>query len=51
MLRDEDQEKWYLSIVDVIAVLTDSRKPQVDWSKMKKGKKIKKMKPLKIVTV
>jgi hypothetical protein len=35
-LWDEDQEKWYLSIVDVIAVLTDSPNPQVYWRVMKK---------------
>ncbi len=36
ILWDEDQEKWYLSIVDVIAVLTDSPNPQVYWRVMKK---------------
>ena len=35
-LWDEDKEKWYLSIVDVIAVLTDSPNPQVYWRVMKK---------------
>lgn len=33
---DEEQEKWYLSIVDVIAVLTDSPNPQVYWRVLKK---------------
>ena len=33
---DGEQEKWYLSIVDVIAVLTDSPNPQVYWRVMKK---------------
>jgi hypothetical protein len=28
-LWDAEQEKWYLSIVDVIAVLTESPNPQV----------------------
>jgi len=33
---DEEHEKWYLSIVDVIAVLTDSPNPQVYWRVLKK---------------
>lgn len=32
---DEDQEKWYFSIVDVIAVLTESINPQAYWRKLK----------------
>jgi hypothetical protein len=31
-----DHEKWYLAIVDVIAVLTDSLNPQVYWRVLKK---------------
>jgi hypothetical protein len=33
---DNEQELWYFSIVDVIAVLTDSPNPQVYWRVMKK---------------
>jgi hypothetical protein len=33
---DIEQEKWFFSIVDVIAVLTDSANPQVYWRVMKK---------------
>ena len=33
---DDDQEKWYVSIVDVIAALTDSPNPQVYWRVLKK---------------
>lgn len=33
---DEEQEKWYFSIVDVIAALTDSNNPQVYWRVLKK---------------
>ena len=33
---DGDAEKWYISIVDVIAVLTDSKNPQVYWRVLKK---------------
>ena len=33
---DSDTEKWYISIVDVITVLTDSKNPQVYWRVLKK---------------
>lgn len=33
---DEEQEKWYFSIVDVIAVLTESPNPQTYWRVLKK---------------
>lgn len=32
---DSDQEEWYFSIVDVIAVLTDSPNPRKYWSVLK----------------
>ena len=32
---DEEQEKWFLSIVDVVAVLTDSPNPRKYWSVLK----------------
>jgi hypothetical protein len=35
-LWDAEQEKWYFSIVDAVAVLTDSPNPQVYWRVMKK---------------
>ena len=35
-LWDSDAEKWYISIVDVIAVLTESKNPQVYWRVLKK---------------
>lgn len=35
-LWDSDAEKWYISIVDVIAVLTESSNPQVYWRVLKK---------------
>ena len=35
-LWDADQEKWFFSIVDVVAALTDSPNPQVYWRVMKK---------------
>lgn len=33
---DEEKETWYFSIVDVVAVLTDSNNPQVYWRVLKK---------------
>ena len=33
---DEEQEEWYFSIVDVVAVLNDSPNPQTYWRVMKK---------------
>ncbi|MBT3242207.1 MAG: Bro-N domain-containing protein [Bacteroidetes bacterium] len=32
---DEEQEKWYFSIIDVVAVLTKSVNPQAYWRKLK----------------
>ncbi len=34
-LWDADQEKWYISIVDVVAVLTESVNPTAYWRKLK----------------
>jgi hypothetical protein len=34
-LWDAEQEKWYISIVDVVAVLTDSPNPRKYWSVLK----------------
>jgi hypothetical protein len=36
VLWDEEQEKWYFSIVDVIAILTESTNPQTYWRVFKK---------------
>ena len=33
---DDTQEKWYFSIVDVVAILTDSSNPQTYWRVLKK---------------
>lgn len=32
---DEEQEKWYFSIVDVVEILTESLDPQAYWRKLK----------------
>lgn len=32
---DDDQEKWYFSIVDVIAILTESPRPRKYWNALK----------------
>jgi hypothetical protein len=34
-LLDAEQEKWYFSIVDVVAVLTESVDPNAYWRKLK----------------
>lgn len=34
-LWDEDQEKWFISIVDVVGVLTESIDPAAYWRKLK----------------
>lgn len=33
---DDQEEKWYFSIVDVIAVLTETDRPRKYWSDLKK---------------
>lgn len=33
---DDEQEKWYFSVVDVVAVLTESSNPQTYWRVLKK---------------
>lgn len=35
-LWNEKEQKWYFSIVDIVAILTDSPNPQVYWRVMKK---------------
>lgn len=35
-LWDEDQEKWFFSIVDVVAILSETDNPQVYWRVLKK---------------
>ena len=32
---DDEQEKWFFSVVDVCAVLTDSKNPTAYWRKLK----------------
>lgn len=32
---DEEKEKWYFSIIDIIAILTDSKNPRRYWSDLK----------------
>ncbi|MCY7329475.1 MAG: hypothetical protein LH618_13070 [Saprospiraceae bacterium] len=34
-LWDAEQEKWYISIIDVIAILTGSIDPNAYWRKLK----------------
>jgi len=37
---DEEQEKWFVSVVDVIAVLTESVDPSAYWRKLKQRLKV-----------
>ena len=32
---DDEQKKWYYAVVDVVAILTESKTPQVYWRVMK----------------
>ncbi|MFQ5435431.1 MAG: Bro-N domain-containing protein, partial [Anaerolineae bacterium] len=38
---DEETEKWYFAIVDVVEALTDSVKPRDYWYRLKKREKVK----------
>ena len=35
VLWNEDQEKWYFSVIDVIGTLTDSANPRKYWNVLK----------------
>lgn len=35
VLWDDEQEKWYFSIIDVIGILTESERPRKYWSDLK----------------
>jgi DNA-damage-inducible protein D len=37
---DEEQEKWYFSVIDVIEILTDSPRPRKYWSALKTKLKV-----------
>ena len=37
---DREQEKWFIAIVDVIAVLTESIDPNAYWRKLKQRLKV-----------
>ena len=47
---DDTQEKWYFSVVDVIAILTDSATPRNYWKVLKNRLKKRVMSRLQIVT-
>jgi hypothetical protein len=36
-LWDEEQEKWYFSVIDVIEVLTNTDRPRKYWSDLKRN--------------
>ena len=33
---DSEQEKWYISVIDVVEVLTDSERPRKYWDDLKR---------------
>ena len=33
---DHERERWYFSVVDIVAVLSDSKNPAVYWRVLKK---------------
>ena len=47
---DSEQEKWFVSIIDVITFLTESIDPNAYWRKLNPNSKKKEMKPWQIVT-
>ena len=48
---DDEQEKWYFSIVDVCGVLTDSKDPTAYWRKLKQRLKEEGNETVTIVTL
>ena len=34
---NKDEEKYYISVVDIVGVLTESNNPQIYWRVLKKG--------------
>ena len=48
---DDDAEKYFFSVVDVIAVLTESANPQTYWRVLKNVFQMRDLKPLQIVTL
>ena len=42
---NDEEEKWYFSVVDITAVLTESKNPSAYWRKLKERLKRKVMKP------
>lgn len=47
---DEENEKWYFSVVDLVVILTDSEKPANYWKVLKNRLKRKAVSWLQIVT-
>ena len=37
---NEEEQEWYFTVVDVVAVLTDSANPKDYWHRMKKREKV-----------
>ena len=43
---DDEQEKWYFSIVDVVSILTESTDGRKYWNKLKQRLKEDKLSPV-----
>lgn len=48
---DEERDEWYFSVVDVVAILTESADPRTYWKVLKNRLKKREIKRLQIVTV
>ena len=51
VIWDDEKEKYFFSVVDIVSVLTESANPQTYWRVLKKRLKTKEMKPLQFVTL
>lgn len=48
---DKEQEKYFISVVDIVGVISESDNPQNIGEYLKRDLKMKEMKPLQIVTL
>jgi len=48
---DEEQEKWFFSVVDVVAILSESIDPQSYWRKLKQRLRVEGNETVTNVTV
>lgn len=48
---DTNDEKYYISVVDIVSVISESNNHQTYWRVLKKDLRMMEMKPLQIVTL